>query len=98
MPPQVLVSEEFTGAGSKGAWDNQSYVPLCSEALQLLLKAFMIRQFLSFWSCVTILSLSCTPLTPTIHLPRKNHRYNGNHEEGVGVQAKEHQGMVDWMV
>ena len=27
MPPQVLVSEEFTGAGSKGAWDNQSYAP-----------------------------------------------------------------------
>jgi integrase len=29
-----------------------------------------------------------------IHLSRKNHRYNGNHEEGMGVQAKERQGMV----
>ncbi len=32
------------------------------------------------------------------HLPFGNHRYNGNHEEGMGVQAKEHQGMVGGVV
>jgi hypothetical protein len=29
-----------------------------------------------------------------IYLPGKNHRYNGNHEEGMGVQAEEHQAIV----
>ena len=47
---------------------------------------------------VTILSPLCRPQMPAIHLPREKHRYNGNHEEGMGVQAKGCQGMVGGVV
>jgi hypothetical protein len=50
--------------------------------------------------CVLVSALSPS-VVPKEHAPKLNGekcRYNGDHEKAMGLQAKEHQGLVGWLV